>query len=187
MPNASAGQDSILTEMFRHNLWANLTLLDLCATLPDEILETDVPGTFGTIRETLGHLAGTEEGYLAGLVGEIAPDSSLDEEVSPNLATLRERALRVGEVLALATVREHAVKSGKGLIAYTEAVAGNPTVRVAWFGQAYEMPASLLLVQAINHATEHRAQIKTALTQAGIAPPELDGWTWDRQKSEQRR
>ena len=34
----------VLAELFRHNLWANLTLIDLCATLPDEILETNVPG-----------------------------------------------------------------------------------------------------------------------------------------------
>jgi uncharacterized damage-inducible protein DinB len=161
----------VLAELFHHNLWANLTLIDLCATLPDEILEKNVPGTFGTIRDTLGHLAGAEEGYLAGLVG--------DAEVGPNLATLRERALEAGEVLALSIVREHAVKSGEGLHAFTEAVEGNPIVRVIWHGQSYEMPAALFLVQAINHATEHRTQIKTALTQAGISPPELDGWTWD--------
>jgi uncharacterized damage-inducible protein DinB len=35
------------------------------------------------------------------------------------------------------------------------------------------------LTQAINHATEHRTQIRTALTQAGIEPPALDGWAWD--------
>jgi uncharacterized damage-inducible protein DinB len=52
-------------------------------------------------------------------------------------------------------------------------------LRVIWHDQSYELPAALLLVQAINHATEHRTQIKTALTQAGITPPELDGWTWD--------
>jgi uncharacterized damage-inducible protein DinB len=185
LTNANSDRNPNLTELFRHNLWANLILIDLCATLPEDVLETNVPGTFGTVRETLGHLVGTEEGYLAGLVGDIERDSSSDEETTPTLATLRERALQAGEVLALATVREHAVKSGEGLIAYAAAVDGNPTVRVAWFGQTYAIPSSLFLVQAINHATEHRTQIKTALTQAGIAPPELDGWAWDREKSGQ--
>ena len=169
----------ILAELFRHNLWANLTLIDFCVTLPDEILETNVPGTFGTIRDTLGHLAGTEEGYLAGLVG--------DTGASPNLATLRERALKAGEVLALSIVREHAVKSGEGLHAYAETVEGNPKVQVTWHGQSYEMPAALFLVQSINHATEHRSQIKIALTQAGISSPELDGWTWDDERRGQTR
>lgn len=36
----------------------------------------------------------------------------------------------------------------------------------------------MVLVQAINHATEHRAQIMTTLTQAGVEPPSLDGWTY---------
>jgi uncharacterized damage-inducible protein DinB len=68
---------------------------------------------------------------------------------------------------------------GEGFIAYAETVEGNPTLQVTWRGQSYEMPAALFLVQTINHATEHRTQIKTALTQAGVTPPELDGWTWD--------
>jgi uncharacterized damage-inducible protein DinB len=180
-----ATPNPILADLCRHNLWANLVLIDRCASLPDDVLETNVPGTFGSVRETLGHLVGTEEGYLAGLVGESESDASPDDEAFPTLATLRERALAAGQVLALATVREHAVTSGAGLIAYAENVAGNPTVRVTWFAQTWELSAALFMVQAINHATEHRAQIKTALTQAGITPPELDGWTWDREQSAQ--
>jgi uncharacterized damage-inducible protein DinB len=171
LTNASADHNPILAEMFRHNLWANLTLIDLCATLPNEILETNVPGTYGGIRETLTHLVGAEERYLPALVGGSERRNPTLEETDPDLAT----------------VREHARQSGEGFVAYAEAAEGDPTLRVTWRGQSHEMPASLFLVQAINHATEHRAQIKTALTQAGIAPPELDGWTWDDQKSEQRR
>ncbi|MCP4140149.1 MAG: hypothetical protein GY755_07650 [Chloroflexi bacterium] len=29
-----------------------------------------------------------------------------------------------------------------------------------------------------NHAIEHRSQIMTILTQLGIQPPDLDGWTY---------
>jgi uncharacterized damage-inducible protein DinB len=49
------------------------------------------------------------------------------------------------------------------------------------------MPTAFYLVQAINHSTEHRSQIKIALTQAGISPPELDGWTWDDERRGQTR
>ena len=38
--------------------------------------------------------------------------------------------------------------------------------------------AWLLLVQAINHATEHRTQVAAILTQLGIEPPGMDGWTY---------
>jgi uncharacterized damage-inducible protein DinB len=40
------------------------------------------------------------------------------------------------------------------------------------------MPASLLLLQAVNHGTEHRSQVATILTQLGIEPPDMDGWTF---------
>jgi uncharacterized damage-inducible protein DinB len=162
----------ILVDMFRHNLWANLRLIEVCAALLGEALDTHVPGTFGSIRDTLGHLAGSEEGYLAALVGPVA------DETNPTLTTLRERALAAGRVLDLATVREHSRVSGEGLIAYVEQVEGNPDVCVSWGDQVYELSAALYLVQAINHATEHRSQVMTALTQVGITPPDLDGWSW---------
>jgi uncharacterized damage-inducible protein DinB len=34
------------------------------------------------------------------------------------------------------------------------------------------------LLQAVNHSTEHRSQIATILTQLGIEPPSMDGWTF---------
>jgi uncharacterized damage-inducible protein DinB len=40
------------------------------------------------------------------------------------------------------------------------------------------MAGSLLLLQAVNHGTEHRSQIATILTQLGVEPPEMDGWTY---------
>ena len=39
-----------------------------------------------------------------------------------------------------------------------------------------QIPASVILVQAINHATEHRAHATTILSQLGIVPPPIDGW-----------
>jgi uncharacterized damage-inducible protein DinB len=161
----------ILTELLRHNLWANLVLLDLCLTLPDEILETNVPGTYGSIRETLAHLVGAEERYVSALRGGPERRNPTLEETAPDLVTLR----------------EHARQSGEMFIAYAEMVEGNPTLDVTWHSQSHEMPAALFLVQAINHATEHRTQINTALTQAGITPPELDGWTWDYERRGETR
>lgn len=48
-----------------------------------------------------------------------------------------------------------------------------------WDGHPYTMPAALLFIQALNHATEHRAQIAAVLTQIGIQPPAMDGWTFE--------
>ncbi len=154
---------SVLAEMFRHNLWANLALTDFCAALPDDVLDTTIPGTYGGIRATLTHLAGAEGRYLAALTGGPERRTPALEQTNPDLAT----------------VRELMRQSSEGLIAFAGRVAGDPHLAVTWHGETYEMPVSLFLTQAINHATDHRTQIKTALTQAGIEPPELDGWTWD--------
>lgn len=179
MPDTSVG-NPILTDLFRHNLWANLALIDFRENVSDEVLATNVPGTYGSTRETLSHLAGTEERYLGMLRGELAPDASpRDPDAAPDLVALRERALREGKQLTLTTIRNHARASGEGLIADAASSEGDALLRVAFAGQAHELSAALVLVQAINHATEHRTQIKTALTQAGIQPPEIDGWTWD--------
>ena len=51
------------------------------------------------------------------------------------------------------------------------------TVSVDWDGTPREVPKTVILTQVINHATEHRSQVMTILTQLGIAPPELDAWT----------
>jgi uncharacterized damage-inducible protein DinB len=45
-----------LTTLFSHNLWANLRLLERCAELSSEQLDAAIPGTFGSIRDTLQHI-----------------------------------------------------------------------------------------------------------------------------------
>jgi uncharacterized damage-inducible protein DinB len=79
----------------------------------------------------------------------------------------------------LVTLREHAKRSGEGLITVAASVSASDTVPVKWDeGEIRSVPASLILTQAINHATEHRAQIRTILTQLGIEPPDLSGWAY---------
>jgi uncharacterized damage-inducible protein DinB len=36
----------------------------------------------------------------------------------------------------------------------------------------------VVMVQAINHATEHREQIKSMLSSLGVTPPDIDGWDY---------
>jgi uncharacterized damage-inducible protein DinB len=40
----------------------------------------------------------------------------------------------------------------------------------------YYTEAWVVLLQVINHATEHREQIKSMLSALGVTPPEIDGW-----------
>ena len=56
--------------------------------------------------------------------------------------------------------------------------AYDETGTASWYGEAFTLPVWLLLVQAINHATEHRAQVAAILTHQGVDPPSMDGWTY---------
>ena len=150
-----------LVELFRHHLWANLRLLDSCENLSDAQLEATTPGTFGSIRATLIHLVGSDESYLARLTGE-RPADAIGKEA----------------VVGIAELRAHIRRSGAGLIQAAGRADKIGRIRVAWDDQAWQFPASIILTQAINHATEHRAQIMAILTQLGIQPPDLDGWSY---------
>lgn len=86
-----------LSDLFRHNRWANLELLKVCKDLNDEQLDATVAGTYGTIRQTLLHIVGAEERYVARL-SRMEPGPSL-EESSPSLQELSERAEAAGEAL----------------------------------------------------------------------------------------
>jgi uncharacterized damage-inducible protein DinB len=149
-----------LTTLFSHNLWANLSLLEICKKLSDEQLDSTLNGTFGSIRETWQHIARAERAYFSRVsTGE------LHQWEGAGPVTLDE----IGESLRI---------SSEGFIEWAPKVKADDTVTIDWDGTPHDVPKTILLTQAINHATEHRAQIMTILTQLGIQPPDLDGWTY---------
>ncbi len=153
--------NTALAELFRHNLWANRRLLDLCAGLNDDLLNASTPGTFGPVRDTLHHIVKAEEGYLHRLLTQQSTQSGTSTGDLPGIEELRERASR----------------SGNGLVEVAERFQPGEVLQVPWDnGDVYDIPAVVFLVQAINHATEHRAQVLTILSQQGIAVPDLSAW-----------
>lgn len=151
-----------LEELFKHNLWANLQMLEACSRLTDEQLEAVIPGTYGSIRSTLLHIVGAEEGYVARLKGQPRPP-------------LREEA----DFTGFDDLRAAAVQSGEALIEIAE--KGPPTELLSYIsmqGDHVELPSAVMLVQVINHATEHRDQINAVLTHLKVDPCELDGWAY---------
>ncbi len=162
MTNQEEGPvNQALAELFKHNLWANLRLLDACASLSDEQLDADATGTYGRVRDTLVHLVAAEGRYVARLTGR-QPDQALRESDGfPGFEELRKRAQGSGEEL-IEIARGFRPKVLKG----------------TWRGEPYAIPATTIIIQAINHATEHRAHVMTILSQQGIEPPSLDGWTY---------
>jgi len=154
--------ENILQKFFEHNLWANLQILQACAGLTAEQLDAEPQSaTKGTIRTTLTHLVEAEQGYLADLIGE---KSRFQLENFTSFSEL-ETALHY---------------SGEGfLVLARDASDAHLSTPVHTEG-GYTIQPWVLLVQAVNHASEHREQIKSMLSSLGVKPPRIDGWVYAR-------
>ena len=152
---------SILVKLFEHNRWANLRAAEVCAGLTDAQLDATVPGTAGSVRETLMHIARAEQSYVRRLSGRQPTYGERDGW--PGAEQLR-RALD---------------ESGRALIDLAECADPDEILTGERQGRRSPLPAATVYVQAINHATEHRSQIATILTQLGVEPPDFSGWAWN--------
>lgn len=149
---------SLLDDAFAHHIWATESLLDECAALTAEQLKMPVPGAFGSISDTLRHLVTTDSWYLTFFRDWPLPDEGW---VEANLAELRSMIAANG-------------------VAWMELLAGDldPETDVVEHGDGWNFhsPLGFRLAQVIQHGTDHRSQVCTALTSLGLTPPELDLW-----------
>lgn len=150
---------SALQDGFAHHVWATLRLIDSCLALDPDQLETAVPGTYGSILDTMRHLVGADASYLFVTSGGATP--VIDED-SMDLAELRSVVERHGPAWSALL----------GQDPDTDAVI----VRRRDDGSESHAPMSIRLAQVLHHGTDHRSQICTALTTLGIEPPSIDVW-----------
>jgi uncharacterized damage-inducible protein DinB len=61
---------SVLEDAFAHHVWATLLLVGSCLALSPEQLGTAVPGTYGSILDTVRHLVGSDSWYLFDITGD---------------------------------------------------------------------------------------------------------------------
>ncbi len=150
---------SVLADAFGHHVWATLRLIDTCLALSPEGLATSVPGTYGSILDTMRHLVGADASYLFALTGGRTPTIEEDQMGLPELRTAME---------------------GNGP-AWSSLLVGDldPDVIVVRYrddGSESHAPMGVRLAQALHHGTDHRSQVCTALTTLGVEPPAIDVW-----------
>lgn len=150
-----------LTNLFRHNQWANLRLLEACAELDDQQMQASIPGSQGTIRDTLEHITTAELSYFARI--STGQRWQRPEDWTPMTLEAMTESLRV---------------TGEGLVEWAGKVQAGDTVMLDWDGTPRQVPKSTILTQVINHATEHREQVKATMTDLGIEPPDLSSWNY---------
>ncbi len=153
---------SPLKDAFAHHVWATTQLIDVCAALTPEQLQTVAPGTYGPILRTMQHLVGSDSWYLFDIAGDPA------RKIDP-------------EQMDLNGLRAAIVSDGEAWSALVEAEP-DPDTMVTEVdeddGFERDAPVGIRLAQALHHGTDHRSQICTALTSLGVEPPAIDVWDY---------
>ena len=155
---------SLLEDAFGHHVWATLRLIDTCLPLSPEQLETTVPGTYGSILETMRHLVGADSWYLLYITGDL---TFRIEDERMDLRELR-AAMDVDSTAWSRLLRDDPDPEAD-------------IVDVDDDGTETHAPLGIRLAQALHHGTDHRSQICTALTTIGVAPPAIDVWDFGEQ------
>jgi uncharacterized damage-inducible protein DinB len=150
---------TLLDDAFAHHMWATLQVMDVCAGLDAEQLESTSPGTYGTLLDTLRHIVSADSGYLFAMTGgKVQP---IDEE-HMDLDELRK-------------ITEGFTSEYTALLA-TDLDPDLIVVRHREDGSETHAPLGIRLAQVVHHGTDHRSQICTILTTLGVEPPLIDVW-----------
>jgi uncharacterized damage-inducible protein DinB len=151
-----AWADALLARFVAFSGWATGEVLEHCLGLGGRALEATAPGTYGSVRETLAHLVGSDGSFVGWVSG--VPTVPLEGAPSPD------------------ALRSAARRSREAWSAYLE--SGPDHERLADDGEEHLAPAWVLAVQALQHAGEHRAHVATILGANGLPLPAADAWAY---------
>lgn len=147
----------LILSLFAYGQWANEKILAQVAHLGDEQFKKQWSTGYRSIHENLIHLISADHNWLRGWQGlERAP--RLTAEDLPDLASIR--------TLWSALWEERRAYLESLSEAELEASISPP-----------DRPALLrwqAMLQAANHATQHRAEMAAMLTDAGQSPGDID-------------
>jgi uncharacterized damage-inducible protein DinB len=150
--------NDVLLTLYRHMTWATLQVIEFCQGLDEAHLGATVPGTYGTVRETLAHLVRAEEGYLSRITNESLPQTRPDGQTP--LAELSARIRRMGPEWER--------------VAQDDSLPGGARTT----DDGWRVLALVPMAQAIHHACEHRAHVLTILGARGVQAPDPDVWSY---------
>ena len=153
---------ALFEDGFAHHVWATTRLIDACLAINTKQLATTVPGTYGSIIETMRHLVEGDSDYLSIMTGD---RTHLIDTEQMDLPELRVAMENDGVLWS-------------GLLAHD--LDPNAMVKEIDDRDGFERDATtgIRLAQALHHGTDHRSQICTALTALGVDPPGIDAWAY---------
>jgi uncharacterized damage-inducible protein DinB len=160
-----------LDRLLGHMAWANQKTIEHLQTLPEESLKAFATNPEWFVGEIAHHIVDSADHYAFRISGKPAltqpGDPCIDEvKVIADLARLKEQAAKADAMLL------DCVKLEDIQLEFVNAE-----------GEQVKRWRSTILSQAIHHATEHRAQIASALEAKGFTPVNLDDldlWSYEK-------
>jgi len=149
-----------ILELFAYNAWANRTIFDAAAQLPDEQYFRDLKSSYGGVHGTLAHIVWAEHLWLNRWL--IRPNPAPQGKDLPTLGAVRARW------------EEVEVERGGLLAGVTDARLEETRVVKPSSGGEYVHTFRQMFRHLINHSSYHRGQIVTFLRQPGATPPSTD-------------
>ena len=144
----------------RFNRWANRRLFDSCNGVSVTQWQATLPGAFGTLRDTLAHVAEVDLLWLAR-AGRRLPAT-----------------VKAGEAIDRATLLECRRAIDDALVQWTEVLGEDDLDQVLAYvdteGVARETKLGLALAHMFDHQTFHRGEASAMLASLGHEAPALD-------------
>jgi uncharacterized damage-inducible protein DinB len=153
-------QQRTLRDLYAYNAWANGQVFALCAGQDVAQMESEAPGTSGSIAETLKHLIGVEAVYLQ-MLRDVPLGGQAEREAfwAHDLPWFTDLARQLGG-------------GYQELLARADDAFFDQPLAVPWFDFALTKHDGLL--QVLAHSAQHRAQVLSALGQRGVEVPDVD-------------
>ena len=151
-----------LDRLLAHMAWANQKTIEHLQTLPEDSLKAFATNPEWFVGEIVYHIVDSADHYafrISGIPALTQPGDPciVEVKVIADLARLKEQAAKVDAMLL------EYVKLEDIQLEFVNAE-----------GELVKRWRSTILSQAIHHATEHRAQIASALEAKGFTPVNLD-------------
>jgi uncharacterized damage-inducible protein DinB len=152
--------DAIRT-FYAYGTWANTRILEAAAHLSQTQLVAANGGGYGSVRDTLVHMAAAQWLYLERWRGR-SPRALWDPTSFSDVTAIRDRWAAVDR------------ETGAFVAGLTEDDLVRVVAYVNFQGETWTYPLWQQLLHQVNHATQHRSEVAAALTRFGYSPGWLD-------------
>ena len=155
--------------LLRHNHWANGVILNRCSRLSEEQFHRKFEIGLGSLHDTLDHIFGVMEAWIAHVRGEEYPDWYEKQ----SLEQLRRRFEASTSIMQQLLEVEHGSGGLSREVTFYYPLKAGGTARAMF-------TVAAMITHALVHGTHHRAQALNMLRQLDLGEPlpDLDISDW---------